>query len=259
MKTEAATATKDLISACRDHEQYVASASLGQVLAAAKIARAQLTASWRECAEQLVVAEELRSIDESLGRMIHLLEEMEREPERSFRGELAAECARLHSINDALRELLDHSSALPPLAPVLVNIVAAAAALRALRGIACRREDFRQRWAELTVLRVVDQVHLEKIAELCLAELRALSDARFFLKRWRAAAGEQPRFAYVFENRLHAAPQAALDAGVDPFVATRDAMAAHRERVFASSPGVAIIHQILECFSGAASGRRAAA
>lgn len=260
MMKAAATATTEFISACHDHEQHATSASLGDVLARARDTRARLATSWSACAQHLVVAEELAAIDAALGRVIAILQGMQQEPERSFRDELAAECAQLHTINDALRELLDHSSALPPLQPILVSVVAATAALHALRQVACRREDARLRWPELPALRVVAQVHLEKIAELCIAELRALSDARFALKRWRPTPAEpRPRYAYVFDNRMHTAPQAMLDAGGDPFVATRDAMAAHKERAFAAVQEVATIHQLTACLVSTGGRNRAAA
>lgn len=252
MLTEAATATTELISVCRDHGQFPANASLGQVLASARAAFTALVTSWEPFAEQLVIAQELGSLAEQMHQLLDLVERMERDPDRSYRGELTADQAQLYSINDALRELLEHRAVLPSLEPLIASVVTAAAALHALRLVACRREDARLRWPELPALRVVGQVHLEKIAELGLTELRLLSDARFSFKRGRPGGGERrPRCAYVFENRLHVPPQADLDAGPDPLVTARAAMAAHQERAFAELPAALEIQAVTQAMARA--------
>lgn len=257
---DASNATMDLISLCRDHGQHEANASLGHVLATAKRAHALLAASWRELGAQAVIEEELGTVDAHLRRLISLVERMEAAPDRSYRAELAAECAHLHSINDVLRELLEHRAVVRHLEPLLASIVSAAAALHAVRVVACRREDAHLRWPELPALRIVGQVHLEKIAELTLAELRTLSDARFCFKRWRTAAEGLPSSCgYVFENRRYTPPQAALDTGGDPHRLARDAMAEHQERAFDNFPGVSSLQLLVDEVTRVVSGRRAAA
>jgi hypothetical protein len=260
MSTEAAHATSELISICQDHQQHEVSASLALVLIAARRAHALLATCWRELGNQALIEEELRAIDSHLYRIIDVLERMEEdEPGRSYRGELERDSSQLHAINEALRELIEHRAVIRDLPALLASVIAAAAVLHVLRMIAGRREDALRPWPELAALRLTGEVHLEKITELALAELRTISDARFAAKRWRGQRDDSPTYGYVFEERRYTPPPAALADGADAHQLSREAMAEHQECAFAGFPGVVEIHLLLEQLGRIKPGRRAAA
>lgn len=259
MLTEAATATSELIFICQDHEQHETSAPLDLVLIAARRAQALLAACWRELGNQALIDDELSAIDVQLYHLIDVLERMEEDPQPSYRAELAAESAPLHAVDETLRELLEHRAVIRHLPALISSMVAAAAALHVLRMVACRREDSLLRWPELTEQRLVSEVHLEKIIELALAELRTLSDARFSAKRWRGKRESQPTYGYVFEEQRHTPSPSVLEGGADAQKLSREMMTEHQERAFAAFPGVPEIQLLLSQLARLTAGRRAAA
>lgn len=263
MVNELAQAVTDLILIGRAHQPRAAPparAPLSAVIDAARRVREMLTACWGELGRQAVVEDELVSIEAHLERLVRLLTQMEQAPRRSWRAELAAECAHLHSINDALREIVDHRAVVQHAPWLIASVVAAAAALHTLRLVAAGREDDLLSWAELPGLRVVSQVHLEKLAELALVELRAQSDVRFCFKRWSAEPDDdRPGYGYVFENRRYRPSREVLQNGGDPKALAIVALAEHRQQAFSTFAGVAPVQQLLQTLAATSPAHRAAA
>jgi hypothetical protein len=259
MLIEATNATTELLALCNEHGQREA-ASLELILIAARRAQALLARVLRELGAQAVVEEELEELNASFYRLLDLLERMEEEPRRSYRAELVADCAQLQPINEAMRELLEHGAVVQRQPELVASVVLAAAVLHALRKIARHREHAQAHWPELPAMDVIGETHFDKLTDLALAELRVRSDARFALKRWRAAAaGAAPRCGYVFENRRFLPSMAAVAAGDDPVRLSREAMAEHQGRAYSSFPGVTPIQLVLGELRLIAQGRRVAA
>jgi hypothetical protein len=255
MVNELAHAVMDLILVGRAHR-----APLAAVIDAAREVREVLTASWIELGQQVVIEEELAGIEVRLDRVIQLLAQMEQAPHRSWRAELAAECTHLYAINDALRELVEHRAAVHHAPWLITSVMVAAAALHALRLAAARREEEWGSWAELPALRVVSLVHLEKLGEVALGELRIQSDARFCFKRWSAGPDDdQPHYGYVFENRRYRLAREAPPARGEPKALAILALSEHRQQAFSTFVGVALVQQILQALAVVRDARRAAA
>lgn len=260
MSNEAAHATSELISICQDHEQRDPRTSLALLLIAARRAHALLAACWRELGNQAIIDEELRAINSHLYRIVDVLERMEEDdPEHSYRAELEGESSQLQAINEALRELIEHRAVVRHLPALLASVVAATALLHVLRMVACRREAALVDWPELPALRIAGEMHLRKVTELALAELRAISNTRFGAKQWRGERDDQPTCGYVFEEQRYVPSAAALEGGADARLLAREMMTEHQECAFATFPGVVEIHLLLEQLGRVSYGRRAAA